>query len=305
VLACAATMPAVLGIWLGYASEGLRASFGAYLVAVTHIDLPAKRREQRLAATVVMLSLGGAAGAVADMHGWAFIPLAVAGASWQALTEVADNGLRLPSAMAVLAMLLSARNVSPELTLRAYSFAFTSGAVWQGLVQYLVARSNEMPAASVAMEFVALFSTIGPARRFVATMTALGLAGGTIVGFLPVPHASWLLTAALRVMKPSQGHTRRRLRQRFAGTATGAATSAGLLGWHIPALLHIGILAVTLTIMQLVGARRYAAWTFCLTVIALDLGVQPHEVGWQIAIDRILLTIGGLALAFIFSVRLP
>jgi hypothetical protein len=57
--------------------------------------------------------------------------------------------------------------------------------------------------------------------------------------------------------------------------------------------------------MQLVGARRYAAWTFCLTVIALDLGVQPQEVGWQIAIDRILLTIGGLGFAFIFSVRLP
>jgi hypothetical protein len=33
--------------------------------------------------------------------------------------------------------------------------------------------------------------------------------------------------------------------------------------------------------------------------------VQPQEVGWQIAIDRILLTIGGLGFAFIFSVRLP
>jgi hypothetical protein len=49
-----------------------------------------------------------------------------------------------------------------------------------------------------------------------------------------------------------------------------------------------------LAAMQLVGARRYAVWTFCLTVIALDLGQRTHEVGWQVAEYRLLLTIGGL-----------
>jgi hypothetical protein len=56
--------------------------------------------------------------------------------------------------------------------------------------------------------------------------------------------------------------------------------------------------------MQLVGARRYAVWTLCLTVIALDLGQRSHEIGWHAAGDRILLTIGGLALAKLFSFRL-
>jgi hypothetical protein len=60
-----------------------------------------------------------------------------------------------------------------------------------------------------------------------------------------------------------------------------------------------------LTVMQLVGARRYAVWTFGLTVIALDLGQRSHEIGWHAAIDRILLTIGGLALAKPFSLSLP
>jgi hypothetical protein len=58
------------------------------------------------------------------------------------------------------------------------------------------------------------------------------------------------------------------------------------------------------TVMQLVGARRYAVWTLCLTVIALDLGQRSHEIGWHAAGDRILLTIGGLALAKLFSFRL-
>ena len=61
-----------------------------------------------------------------------------------------------------------------------------------------------------------------------------------------------------------------------------------------------------LTLMQLVGAKRYAVWTFCLTVIALDLkSVLPQEIGWRLGEERILLTIGGLALAILFSLRLP
>jgi hypothetical protein len=50
--------------------------------------------------------------------------------------------------------------------------------------------------------------------------------------------------------------------------------------------------------------HQTAGWTFCLTVIALDLGVLPHETGWIFTADRIMLTMGGLALAALFSGRL-
>jgi hypothetical protein len=59
-----------------------------------------------------------------------------------------------------------------------------------------------------------------------------------------------------------------------------------------------------LVVMQMVGSRRYAVWTFCLTVIALDLGQRPSETGWHAAGYRLLLTIEGLALARLFSFRL-
>ena len=95
------------------------------------------------------------------------------------------------------------------------------------------------------------------------------------------------------------------MKQRFIGTAAGAVVSAGLLVWQLPPLLCAGVVGVMLTVMQLVGARRYLAWTFCLTVIALDLGLRPGETGWHPAAGRILLTIGGLALAILFSLRLP
>jgi hypothetical protein len=104
VLACGATLPAALGVCLGHESIGFIASFGAYLVTITHADLPIKGRAQRLLATILMLCVGAIAGASAGQRVWIFLPLAAVAASWQAWTEIADTGLRFPAAMAVLAL---------------------------------------------------------------------------------------------------------------------------------------------------------------------------------------------------------
>jgi hypothetical protein len=299
VLACAATFPTILGIYFHHLSAGFAASFGAYLVAVTHTTLPAKGRAPQLIATIVMLCAGATIGAATGISAWIFIPLAVVGAAWQALTEISNTGLKISAAMAVLAMLLSTGNVSPDITAGAYSAAFAGGAVWQGLVQYVEARRSIVPATTLTSQFATLLSPAAVAWGFVPTMATLGLVGGTIVVALPVSHAAWLLTAALRVMKPLRSEMLLRLRQRFIGTAAGAAVSAGLFTWQLPALLYAGILCVMLTVMQLVGPKRYAAWTFCLTIIALDVGMQPHAFGWNAAADRILLTVGGLGLTIV------
>jgi Fusaric acid resistance protein-like len=304
VLACGATLPAALGDCLGRESVGFVASFGAYLVTITHADLPINGRAQRLVTTILMLCVGAIAGALAGRRVWVFVPLAALGASWQAWTEIANTGLRFPAAMAVLALLLSTANISSDLAVATYGAAFTGGAIWQGFLQYIAARPNDGPRDPLAHDFEALISSATGDRRFIVTMATLGAAGGAIAAMLPLPHAEWLLTAALRVMKPSQAETLLRLRDRFIGTAAGAIISAGLLCWRLSPLIYAGILGAMLVVMQLVGARRYAVWTFCLTVIALDLGQRPSETGWHAAGDRLLLTIGGLALARLFSFRL-
>jgi uncharacterized membrane protein YccC len=200
---------------------------------------------------------------------------------------------------------VSTANDSSNISIATYGAAFAGGAIWQGLVQYIVARPSDKPPASLASDLEALIFSLARARQFIAMMATLGAAGGAIASSLALPHAAWLLTTALRVMKPSQVETRLRLKHRFIGTSAGALVSAGLLGREIPPLLYAGLFGIMLTAMQLVGARRYAVWTFCLTVIVLDLGQRTHEVGWQVAEYRLLLTIGGLALARVFSFRLP
>jgi hypothetical protein len=252
-----------------------------------------------------MLCVGAIAGASAGQHVWIFLPLAVIGASWQAWTEIADTDLRFPAAIAVLTLLVSTANDSSNISIATYGAAFAGGAIWQGLVQYIAARPSDKPPASLAGDIEALIFSLARARQFIATMATLGVVGGAIASSLALPHAAWLLTTALRVMKPSQVETRLRLKHRFIGTSAGALVSAGLLGREIPPMLYAGLFGIMLTAMQLVGARRYAVWTFCLTVIALDLGQRTHEVGWQVAEYRLLLTIGGLALARVFSFRLP
>jgi Fusaric acid resistance protein-like len=241
-------LPAVLGVCLGRESVGLTASFGAYLVTITHADLPIKGQAQRLMATILMFCVGAIAGASAGQRVWIFLPLAMAAASWQAWTEIADTALRFPAAIAVLALLLSTGNVSPDLSVATYGAAFATGAIWQGLVQYVMARSGDMRSASLTSDFEALISSVVTARRFIVTMATLGAAGAAIVASLPMPHAAWLLTAALRVMKPSQAVTHFRLKHRLIGTVAGAIVSAGLLGWGLPPLLYAGLLGIMLTV---------------------------------------------------------
>jgi hypothetical protein len=62
VSAGAATLPAILGVYLYQVPLGFTASFGAYLVAITHPSLPVQGGAQRLATTVLMLSFGAVIG---------------------------------------------------------------------------------------------------------------------------------------------------------------------------------------------------------------------------------------------------
>ena len=68
VSACGATLPAAIGVRLGREDVGYVASFGAYLVTITHTELPIEGRAPRLASTIFMLCMGAIAGASAGQR---------------------------------------------------------------------------------------------------------------------------------------------------------------------------------------------------------------------------------------------
>ena len=89
VLACGATLPAALGTCLGYESVGFTASFGAYLVTITHADLPIKGGRSGLQRRFSCSVLG---------RFWVLRPVRVYGSSfpWPPLVPHGRLGRRSP-----------------------------------------------------------------------------------------------------------------------------------------------------------------------------------------------------------------
>ncbi|MGA7419376.1 MAG: FUSC family protein [Acidimicrobiales bacterium] len=87
--------------------------------------------------------------------------------------------------------------------------------------------------------------------------------------------------------------------QRATGTAVGALLAAVLLAAAPTALTAVIVMVVAVTAMQLVGPRRYAVYTFFLTLVALQLSSVGHAADWGIALIRVLFTLVGLAVAVV------
>ncbi|WP_084639662.1 FUSC family protein [Kaistia adipata] len=118
-------------------------------------------------------------------------------------------------------------------------------------------------------------------------------------------HAGWLPAAALRVLKPTRGETLSRMKQRGIGSLLGAAAGGLLLGFSGAAWLHALIVGGLVFAMLVIGAKRYGAWTFCLTAVALAFDLGPAADPVPMALDRVLLTAGGLLVATAVFALLP
>jgi hypothetical protein len=95
------------------------------------------------------------------------------------------------------------------------------------------------------------------------------------------------------------------MKQRGVGSLLGAAAGGLILGWASAAWLHALLVGGLVFAMLTIGAKRYGAWTFCLTAVALafDLGPAAHPL--PVAMDRVLLTVGGLVIAALVIGLLP
>ena len=78
-------------------------------------------------------------------------------------------------------------------------------------------------------------------------------------------------------------------------------TAAVLLAAAPAAVTAVVVVVVAVTAMQLVGPRRYALYTFFLTLIALQISSIGHPRDWGIALIRAVLTLVGSAVAVISS----
>lgn len=316
-LAAAATAPGFAGLATGALEAGIAGAFGAYLLVVSFPRLPARQPRAKLAVAAACFGASAAIGAFCGLDLWRFMPAAILFALWQARTELVPVSLRPVAALSALAMALSAGPLPPGLSPLTYGLALGLGALWQALWVALLVPRGDTGRRSWRQELVVpwmgLFSrdagAVTPApkvrARFDLVMAVLAGVGSVLVVLVPVPHSGWLLTTALRVMKPTRTETLRRMHRRGLGTVLGSVAAVALLFLGLPLGLHLGLMGAIVGAMLLVGPQRYGLYSFCLTVVALNFALSPSEAITTLGGYRVELTLAGLALGLLACLALP
>lgn len=292
--------PWLMGLAAGQKTHGIVASFGAYLLAVSFPRLPPTGRVALLAASAVIMSLFATFGARMTLGSGVFFAGAVAAAMAQCLGELRGGYMRLPVALGALAYFLSVGQV-PADGMDAYGLSFLAGALWAGIFVFLFIPVSQKSPETGAIRLAGS----NDQRRFAAGMATVSIVGSAIACVAPGSHPCWLPAAGLRVMKPTRAQTIYRMKARGLGTTLGAATGGIILSLSPIAWLHALLVGMLVFIMLMIGAKKYGAWSFCLTAIALafNLGVDGSAI--DIGANRVLLTIGGIALAALILPLLP
>ncbi|MFG2195206.1 FUSC family protein [Streptomyces sp. NPDC048639] len=293
--AAAVAAPMAAGAGTGHLGPGLACSFGAYLTLAAFSSLASRPPVTDLLAGGALLSLAGAAGAAAAHAPAAVVAGAALIAALQGLLDVAGGPLRMAAAMSALAFLLAGVNLAQGAPWWAYAGQFAAGTLWQALVIASTGRTVTGPGPVTSLRRTR--ERLRDGAPFAATLASIGaLATGT-AWLIPLSHAVWLASSALRVAKPAPEASHSRAKARVLGTLGGGTIAALLLTPRIPALLLALLAAVTIWVMQLVTAARYGWWTLCLTIVALLFGMEHGAGDWELAAERVALTLGGVAIA--------
>lgn len=290
LLAIGVMLPWFIGIVSGYAQYGSIASFASYLLVVSFPLLPASHSLTILGLSALLFSLFASIGVFVTLGTVPFFIFAVLAALVQGLGELKQGYFRLPIALSALAFFLSVGQV-PASGPVFYSLCFTLGAAWGVFLARLMLPVNQQSEGSVSLKVSSL------SLRFATGMGIVSLVGSVLACLSGGSHPCWLPAAALRVMKPTREQTIYRIKTRSIGTLAGAATGGLLLGLSPIPWLHALIAGGMLFAMQLIGAKRYGGWSFCLTAIALAFNLTPDASAVNMALNRSLLTIVGMCLA--------
>lgn len=296
VRAIAIVTPLGVAASAGHTTAGLTVSFGSYLMFGAFSPLAGRSRGTLLAAGATALIVAGVAGAFAAPR----LPLLLAGAivlaALQGLFEMAGGPLRMTAAMSVLAFLLAGVNLAQGVAWSQYAILLAAGVLWQGMI-ITVTGTRTGPSLRQCLRTVRRQSATG--LPYAATLALTGGLGVATAGLIPVSHAVWLASSALRVAKPEPPKLKSRVRARILGTIGGGVLAAIVLTPPAPVALLALIIAVTVWAMQMIGPTRYGWWTLCLTVVALTFSMQHGTGDWQLAAIRITLTLAGAALAYL------
>lgn len=287
-----------------FKTAGLAA--GLALLFTIQADQPGPLRTR--AVGILVMTLGGSAIAfVAIWAGtetaWAAILLTFAVTVIGTLVAgvgaaAATRGLLL-SIWAVVALSLGGElEAAVNLTI-----AFAAGGIIAAAIIWL--RTRAMAEPPIADEEEAVASSLGQLLRSplgwfaLLRASAVTLAMALGIAFFPA-HPTWAAITVIIVMRPKAGETIAVGVLRTLGTVLGlvAAALALFIFGHTDAVLFVGFLVAGFG-MAALAKVNYAIMVACLTALLVFATELVSGTGESAAVDRLLGTIAGAAIAFV------
>lgn len=299
-IALGTVLPWIIGSLCNQSQNGSIISFGSYLLVSTFIFLPKDHTFKILCLSAIIFSLFATVGIFTTLGSPFFFIFAIFAAATQCISELRNNHLRMPFALATLGYFLSINQI-PEDGPFFYALFFSMGCIWGIFITYFGFTKETKPLHKNKIDL----KNNPEQQRFTISIAITTLLGSIIACFSPGTHPCWLPAAALRVIKPTQEQTIYRIKTRITGSLLGAAAGGILLGLSPIPWLHILLVCLVMFIMQIATAKRYGIWTFCLTSVALAFNFPATGDIFLMATDRVLLTAGGILIALAVLLILP
>lgn len=133
-------------------------------------------------------------------------------------------------------------------------------------------------------------------RAALAITIAIAVAKG-----LGLANSVWVPVSVLVVMRPSLGGTLQVSRQRFAGTALGAALGVGLVCLGLPTPVVAGLVILFSFFMFYFKAQNYILFTAALTMVLVLIVGTVFSHTWQGGAERIFDTFLGISIGLASS----
>lgn len=149
------------------------------------------------------------------------------------------------------------------------------------------------------------FSIASPTLRYAIRLTLAMLTGYALTRIVPqFAHGTWVLLTIALIMRANYSVTRQRRTDRVVGTLVGCVIAAGLVH-YVPAEWLIPVIVVSVAVSHAYGAVAYRITAVSASVTALLLLHLLSPNAHPLFMERILDTLVGAAISYVFSFLLP
>ncbi len=127
---------------------------------------------------------------------------------------------------------------------------------------------------------------------------AMGI-GVAVYKIFDIPKGYWIAMTTMIILQPELGATFTKAVNRLKGTLSGAIIGSLIFLFPLPMSVKLAIVIFSAFVMMYYIQHNYALAAFFITIMVIALYHLLEPVTWQLALIRVVNTLGGAALAWV------